>query len=184
MSGAGIDACCLIDLLATGHSEAILEAAGFEWHLPTAVDGEVQYIRQHDPNQPGQFVLVPVDLLSLKASGVLHVCAPANQAEQDRFVHYAAQFRSDGEAMCIAIAEQRGWVVATDDRKAIRVATQAGLTIVSCPELVKRWADASSPDAATLSKALQDIEILAQFRPTPANREYQWWVDALKYGMP
>ena len=139
MSSAAIDACCLIDLLATGHVEAILRAAGFDWHLPSAVQGEVQHVRQHDPAQPGQFLKVAVDLSPLDRLGrACRLCGPADQTEQDRFVHYAAQFRSDGEAMCIAIAEQRGWVVATDDRKAIRVAQQAGLTVVSCPELVKR----------------------------------------------
>lgn len=120
MPDAVIDACCLIDLLATGHVEAILRAAGFDWHLPSAVQGEVQHVRQHDPAQPGQFLKVAVDLSPLIASGMLKTCGPANQTEQDRFVHYAAQFRSDGEAMCIALAEQRKWALATDDRKAIR----------------------------------------------------------------
>ena len=32
-----IDACCLFDLLASGHSEAILRACGYAWHLPVAV---------------------------------------------------------------------------------------------------------------------------------------------------
>jgi len=179
MSSATIDACCLIDLLATQHMEAILRAAGFDWHLPTAVEGEVQYVRQHDLARPAKFVKVVVDLSALKTSGMLQVCLPGNQAEQDRFIHYAAQFRSDGEAMCIAIAEQRGWVVATDDRKAIRVAQRAGLTVVSCPELVKRWANATGPVQATLTKVLQDIHVLAQFKPNPAMPEYQWWVDEL-----
>jgi hypothetical protein len=179
MSSAAIDACCLIDLLASGHVEAILRAAGFDWHLPTAVEAEVLHVRQYDPAQPGQFVKVAVDLTPLKTSGVLQVCAPGNLNEQSRFVHYAAQFRSDGEAMCIAIAEQRAWVVATDDRKAIRVAKQAGLTVVSCPELVKRWADATGPDQATLNKVLQDIQMLAHFKPNPTMPEYQWWVDEL-----
>ena len=53
MSSAAIDACCLIDLLASGHAEAILRASGFSWHLPAAVQGEVQYLRQYDPAQPG-----------------------------------------------------------------------------------------------------------------------------------
>lgn len=179
-----IDACCLIDLLATGHVEAILRAAGLDWHLPSAVEGEVQHVRQHDLTQPGQFLKVAVDLTPLKTSGVLPVCAPGDQTEQDRFVHYAAQFRSDGEAMCIAVAEQRGWVVATDDRKAIRVAQQAGLTVVSCPELVKRWADATKPDQATLHKVLQDIQVLAQFKPNSSMPEYQWWVDELAKAPP
>lgn len=179
MPSAAIDACCLIDLLATGHLEAIPRAAGLDWHLPTAVEGEVQHVRQYDPAQPGRFLKVPVALSPLKASGVLQVCAPADQTEQDRFVHYAAQFRSDGEAMCIAIAEQRGWAIATDDRKAIRVAQQAGLRVVSCPMLVKRWADATKPDQTTLCKILQDIQVLAQFKPNPIMPEYQWWVDEL-----
>jgi hypothetical protein len=76
-------------------------------------------------------------------------------------------------------AEQRKWVVATDDRRAIRVAQQAGLTVVSCPELVKAWADATVPDRAALSKVLEDIQVLAQFKPNPTMPEYQWWVDEL-----
>lgn len=184
MTGAAIDACCLIDLLASGQVEAILRAAGFDWHLPTAVQGEVQHVRQHDPAQPGQIIKVAVDLSPMISSGLLHLCSPDDQSEQDRFVHYAAQFRSDGEAMCIGLAEQRGWVIATDDRKAIRIARQAGLTVVSGPELMKRWADATGPAQATLHKVLQDIQVLAQFKPNPTLPEYQWWVDELAKGQP
>ena len=184
MPDAAIDACCLIDLLASGHVEAILRAAGFDWHLPSAAQGEVQHVRQYDPAQPGQFLKVAVDLSPLIASGVLHVCGPNDQTEQDRFVHYAAQFRSDGEAMCIALAEQRGWSLATDDRKAIRVAQQAGLTVVSCPVLVKRWADTTKPDQATLCKVLQDIQVLAQFKPNSMTPEHQWWADELAKAKP
>ena len=166
-------------MLASGQVEAILRAEGFDWRLPTAVEGEVQHVQQYDLTQVGQFVKVAVDLSRLKSSGILQTCAPAKQAELDRFVHYAAQFRSDGEAMCIAVAEQRGWVVATDDRKAIRVAQQAGLTVVSCPETVKRWADGTGPDRATLNRVLQDIEALAQFKPNASMPEHQWWLDEL-----
>jgi hypothetical protein len=184
MSDAAIDACCLIDLLALGNAEAILRANSFTWHLPSAVQGEVQYLRQHDPAQPGQMVKVPADLSGLISSGVLTVCVPANQPELDRFTHYAAIFRSDGEAMCLAIAEQRKWVVATDDRKAIRVAQRANLMVVSCPELVKAWADATRPDQAMLYKLLQDIQLLAQFKPNPTMPRHQWWIDELAKGSP
>ena len=52
---AVIDACCLIDLLASGQAEAILRATGHAWHLPTSVQAEVKYVRQHDPDNPGAF---------------------------------------------------------------------------------------------------------------------------------
>ena len=179
MPAAAMDACCLIDLLASGRAEAILRAGGFTWQLPSAVHGEVQYLRQYDPAQPGKVVKVPADLSGLISSRVLTVCAPQNKQELDRYTHYATLFRSDGESMCLALAERRGWVVATDDRKAIRVAKQAGLKVVSCPELVKAWADAAGPDQATLNKVLQDIHVLAQFKPNPSMPEYKWWVDRL-----
>jgi len=147
--------------------------------MPSAVQGEVQYHRQHDPTRPGKIVAVPVDLSGLISSCVLTLCDPQNQQELDQFIHYAALFRSDGEAMCLALAERRKWIVATDDRKAIRVAQQAGLTVVSCPELVKSWADATGPGQASLNKVLQDMEVLAQFKPNPSMPAYQWWADQL-----
>src|SRR5262249_23818833 len=168
LPAAAIDACCLFDLLASGDAEAILRASNFSWQLPSAVQGEVQYVRQHDPAQPGKLVKVPANLSALIGSGVLTVCDPQNQQELDRFTHYAALFRSDGESMCLALAEQRGWMVATDDRRAIRVAQQAGLTVVSCPQLAKAWADATSPDHATLLRVLQYIQLLAQLKPNPS----------------
>jgi predicted nucleic acid-binding protein len=129
-------------------------------------------------------VKVPASLSGLIASGLLTICDPQNQQELDRFTHYATLFRSDGESMCLALAEQRGWVVATDDRRAIRVAQQAGLTVVSCPQLLKTWADATTPDQATLLRVLQNIEILAQFKPNTSMPEYPWWVDQLARASP
>lgn len=184
MPDATIDACCLIDLLASGNAEGILRAGSFAWHLPSAVQAEIQYCRQYDPTQPGKTVTVPADLSGMISSGVLTLCDPESQQELDQFTQYAAMFRSDGEAMCLALAEQRKWVVATDDRRAIRVAQQAGMTVVSSPELVKTWADEAGPDQAALTRVLQDIQVLAQFKPNRTMPKYQWWVDALANGGP
>ncbi|MEX2139676.1 MAG: hypothetical protein WD894_10470 [Pirellulales bacterium] len=177
MPDAAIDACCLIDLLASGEAEEILRASGFTWNLPAAVQAEVHYRRVHDPAQPGQTIMVPVDLSPMIGAGLLTVCGPQTQQELDQFTQYATIFRSDGEAMCLAIAGERKWIVATDDRRAIRIAHQAGLTVVSSPELVKAWADATSPDQVALERVLQDIQVLAQFKPNPTMPEFQWWVD-------
>jgi hypothetical protein len=124
-------------------------------------------------------VSIPVDLSALISLGVLNVCDPQSQQELERFTHYAALFRSDGEAMCLAVAEQRRWILATDDRRAINVARQVGLTVVSCPEIVKAWADATKPARTALSKVLHDIQVLAQFKPNKNMQEYQWWVNEL-----
>jgi hypothetical protein len=179
LAPAPIDACCLIDLLVSGHFEAILRANGYAWQLPRAVQAEVQYVRQYDPVKKVPFVRATVDLSTHLASGLLTPCQPDDPGEQARFVGYAAQFRSDGEAMCLALAESRRWPVATDDRRAIRVATQAGLTVISCPQLVKRWVDVTKPDSATIIQVLTDIQTLAQFRPHAAMPEAAWWYKQL-----
>jgi hypothetical protein len=82
--------------------------------------------------------------------------------------------------MCLALAEVRGWSVASDDRRAIRIAKQAGLAVASCPQLVKTYADATTLPRATLIQLLQDIQVLAQFVPNQSMPEYQWWVDQLR----
>jgi hypothetical protein len=176
---AVIDACCLIDLLVSGQGEAILRAIGHAWHLPVAVQGEVKYLRQYDPAQAGAFLNVPADLTPHLGSGLLTPCQPEDPHEQARFVHYATLFRSDGESMCLALAESRGWPVATDDRRAIRVAEGAGLTVISCPELVNGWVNATRSDPATVVQALTDFQTLAQFRPNLTMPESAWWLSQL-----
>ncbi len=176
---AAIDACCLIDLLASGRAEEILRASGLAWHLPVAVQGEVRYQRRHDAAQAGAILTDPADLSPYIASGLLIPCQPDDPQEQARFVQYATVFRSDGEAMCLALAESRGWTVATDDKKAIKVAEKAGLKVISCPQLVKAWADATRPDAATVARVMTDIQTLAQFRPNSMMPEAVWWAAQL-----
>jgi hypothetical protein len=179
MPDAAIDACCLIDLLVSGHAEDILRSCGHTWHLPDAVQTEVKFIRQPDTKQPGKVISVPVDLSPLLSTGLLNSCHVESPQETDLFVHYATQFRSDGEAMCLALAESRHWIMATDDRKAIRIAQQAGLTVACCPELVRQWAQVAQPDQAILTRAIQAIETFAHFRPNATMPEYQWWNNQL-----
>jgi hypothetical protein len=130
---AVIDASCLIDLLVSGLAEEILRANAFIWNLPIAGKDEVRYIRRYDASQPGALINEPADLGPHLTSGLLTPCQPDDPPEEARFVHYAAHFRSDGEAMCLALAESRGWTVATDDRKAILIAAGAGQPVISCP---------------------------------------------------
>jgi hypothetical protein len=174
-SPAVIDACCLIDLLVTGRAAEILRASGFTWHLPIAVRDEVRYVRRHDPARAGGYLDEPVDLGPYLTAGLLTPCQPSDEHEQEQFVRYAARFCSEGEAMCLALARSRGWTVATDDRKAIRVAAEEGLTVISCPGLVKAWADATRPDPGVIERVLSDIETLVRFRPGPSMPGSSWW---------
>ncbi len=63
--------------------------------------------------------------------------------------------------------------------EAIRLGQAAGQTVISCPEIVKLWADTAQPAALVLQGALKDIQFLAQFRPNSSMPCYQCWNDQL-----
>ncbi len=156
-----------------------MQANRYDWLVPIAVVAELKYERTLDPEDPAKTINRPINLQPLLDRKLLQFCQPAPGLEVARFVQYAAQFRSDGEAMCLAIAETRGCVLATDDRKAIRLGQQAGLTVLSCPELMKRWADVSGASASDLRSALLGIERFAQFRPNSSMPWADWWCERL-----
>ena len=109
------------------------------------------------------------------ANGVLKSCAPANEAEVERYIHYASIFRSAGEAMCLGIAQSRIWTIITDDRRAIRIAQQAGMTVASAPQLFHSWAAASHVPESVLGRILRDVPTLAQFKPYSGMPLASWW---------
>jgi len=179
MSVAVLDACCLIDLLASGKTADVLAGTGQKWLLPTAVQAEIRYVRAVDPQNAEQTINLPVDLQPLFDAKLLESCDVNGQAELERFVSYATRFRSDGDAMCLAIAESRNCTVATDDRKMIRIASDAGIPVVSCPEIMKQWAEVSRASASDINAALHGIERLAQFRPSQSMPCAAWWAQQI-----
>lgn len=175
MSERIIDACCLINLYATGTEDTILQACGEFWVL-----GQVQHealcIRRVDDDDPTRLVPQEIDLSGAIAAGVIQTCQLEGQDEVDAFVRFAMEL-DDGEASCLAIAVSRGWTVATDDRKARRIASENGISLTSTPELIQRWVDVTSPSEATVAEVLKKIELFAKFRPRRSDPLNAWWTD-------
>jgi hypothetical protein len=182
MPDAVIDACCVIDLCASGHPEAVLAASGFRWFIPAVVIGEARYLHQPDPDDPRRLVPVPLDLSPFLTAGLLTACDLEGEEESRRFVQLATLFRSDGEAACLAIAKTRAWTLATDDRKARREAGLLGVPVVTTPELLKAWADASGAKKAKVARLLQDIQTYARFTPHKTMPLHAWWVKTANAG--
>ena len=63
-----------------------------------------------------------------------------SDAEETVFINYASEI-DDGEAATGAIAINRNWAIATDDKKATKFLSQESpsLQIVSTPEIIKYW---------------------------------------------
>ena len=86
----------------------------------------------------------------------------------------------DGEAMTGAIAANRGFAVAIDDRKARRVLGRkdSGLRLVSTLELVHRWSMGVSEEET--NRALQAMRYGARYVPGNRDPLYDWWRNAVE----
>jgi len=161
MHDVALDACCLINLCAAGTilggelplagprrrgrrgtaaSPKPGSGVGLNLHVPSKVAEETLYILQQDPDDASKLVKVPIDLDHYTAAGLLHECDLQGPEETELFVQMAAQL-GDGEAACFAISANRGWALATDDRRARRFAAESSLAVITTPELVKLWAE-------------------------------------------
>lgn len=173
-----LDACVLINLLASGEVVGILRAAARDSFICTAVEGKSIYLRNDDPKTP----LEPIELRPLIDSGLLIVCNIEGAQEAELYVDYASAL-DDGEAMSLAIALSRGFILATDERKARRLFLEAApdpRSLTSTSELLRRWAEAEAIMSDRLKEALLNIERRSRYQPSATDPDYQWWLDSCR----
>lgn len=190
MEDVVVDACCLINLLAAEgvlptppaprgkgkatRSKDVPSALEATLHVPTVVVRESLYLLRPDDDDETRLVKAPIDLNPYFAHGVLCECEVMGAEETDLFVQYATRL-DDGEAACLAIAKNRGWSLATDDRPATTLAGQAGVPVWTTAELVKHWAKKTVAKKPEIAAILSNIQRFAKFVPRPNSREAAWW---------
>jgi predicted nucleic acid-binding protein len=176
MTDVVLDTCCLINLCAVGDLRTWLPQKALKWYLPRAVADEAIFLKATSEDTTVQ--KSPVDLSLYQDAGVLIPCDVAVGSETDLFVRLAVDM-DDGEAMALAIAETRGWSLASDDRKAMKVARRRGVQVLTTAEVIRDWsADTHVPHEGIVT-ALTRIERLARFIPAPDYPLYEWWCEIL-----
>jgi predicted nucleic acid-binding protein len=173
MADAIIDACCFINLYATDDIRGFLTASGWDWHIPRAVLAESLYVRTRGAD--GKESRERVEANPYIAENLIRVVEVEKGEEVNLYVQLASEL-DDGEAMALAIARVRSWVLATDDRKARRFATDLGVQVVGTPELIKQWAMAANILPSTIKALLANVEFGARFVPPESAPGYEWWV--------
>ncbi len=172
-----LDACALINLLASGEIESILSATASEIMICAAVQKESLYLRSDDPHDQ---LPEPIHLDDFLRAGVFSVCDMEGEKEETLYVDYASQL-DDGEAMSLAIANARGYSLATDDRKARRIFLEsvgAKNRLISTSDLIRRWAERKSVSAIRLKSVLLSIQRRANFLLARSDTNFVWWRDA------
>jgi predicted nucleic acid-binding protein len=169
-----VDACCLINLYASKNVLDILRVVDSGLFVPDLIKKESLFIRKEDEQDPTVMVPEAIDLTEALAEGLLHPCQLENEIEAQQFVQFASSV-DDGEAICLALAKCRNWVVATDDRKAIRLAKAERIDIITTAEIVKLWSDSTYAPDATIAEILRRIERFARFNPRKGSPLHDWW---------
>ena len=113
------DTSIALNLLATNVSLSVLQSVEMDCFVCSSVVAETLYIRCDDPTQPREAVSIDPWL----QSGRVKIASLDSPLEEELYVQSAADL-DDGEAMSLAICRARGYALATDDRKARRIASQ------------------------------------------------------------
>lgn len=174
-----LDACVLINLLASGEFDGITDSANREFALCSKVREESMFLR---PDDAGTLVLEPIALDEHVDSGRLRILFIEGDEEETLYVNYAANL-DDGEAMSMALAESRGFVLATDDRKARRLFADvlgASSHLLSTAELLRDWADTHSVPPERVKSALHRIMNRARYTPNQNDSNFLWWLNAAR----
>ncbi len=165
------DSSVLLNLLATDSLGNIAVANGWQWAICPVVREESRKLRD-----PVSDEMVLTDLTPLVSTGVLQVLDLSGEAEQLCYVEQS-MLVDDGEAMSIAIAAQRGFELAMDDKQAANHARRSfpRLRLWSTPEIIQQWAAAAKVEPKRLRNALQLIESRARYFPPKAHPLAEWW---------
>ena len=181
-----LDACCLINLAAADALSTWLGELGLRWGLPEAVLAEALFLRRGaEPpaddvhSNTADAAREPILLDPHIEIGLLTVVRPETEVELTAYVALAAEL-DDGEAMALALAQSRGWHLATDDRKAIRLAGEAGVPVLTTPAVLKRWVDRLGPSDTEVGTALSAIRDRARFLPGGRDPLCDWWMDRVR----
>jgi predicted nucleic acid-binding protein len=173
LGSVSADADVLMNLLATNCAVEMLKDLGMVFIVSPAVASESIYLESADVS--GERDLV--DLLTLEEAGVLE---RTNLGDNDvELLIELVQQVDDGEAQAIAIAEERGLPLATDDRKARLVAEERGNVLLSTPEVLQLRQVTANVSDSRVSSILRLIERRSHYRPPADHRLYDWWMRLL-----
>ncbi len=165
-----LDACVVINLVATNRPLLEYSPSGTPFLLGERAAEEALYLAPADETEPQR-----IDIAAPPTSDGVQIVRLAGE-ENGLFVELAHML-DDGEAEAMAIAASRGMALATDDRKARRVATElpSAIRLVSTSDLMRSWASTNEIADAAVSAALVAIERRASFVPARNDPNREWW---------
>lgn len=187
-----LDACCLINLFATGRAEEILQALPQRFAVARYVaEHEVLEIDSNaaEEDNEGRRVSLSPRISELVGKRLMTTLAVSSGDEQRELVHFAVHL-DDGEAHTCALAITSGAQVATDDKKAIRVLRAAWRDsaseredlepVLRTSELLFGWADRDRVPEHDLAVIVRAVARRATFLPPKSDPHFDRWMKLLE----
>ncbi|MEA5418510.1 hypothetical protein VB712_04675 [Spirulina sp. CCNP1310] len=174
-----LDACCVLNLCASGHLLKIIQSIPAKVVITEVVRARELLTLQRLVNENNQDIN-PFE--SAIETGLLTVADFNSEAEEETFVNYASQLRDDGESATCAIAMHRDWAIATDDKKAIAFFQQEAphLQIFSTLAMIKNWSEVENISKETLRSSLNAIKTWGRYIPHRGHPLLHWWENLLR----
>jgi hypothetical protein len=172
-----LDACSLINLYATRRIAAILGSHPGRFGVVDTVRREAGYVFRGGDG-PDATEREPIDLGPLEKMGLITTLAADSEDETLTYIDLTLEM-DDGEAMTGAIAVHGGFTVVTDDRKALRVLSERGVTCETTLDLIKGWAERTNVPRNELRMALLNVRQRARYVPHRTHHLRAWWDEAM-----
>ena len=174
-----LDSCSILNFYASAHFESILSSLDGEACIVDYVLRESQYIRTSLENGEEGKESVPLD--NAVGTGVLRVLELRSDEEFERFLALAVRL-DDGEAATLAVAVSTAGVLITDDRKAITIAGELSVPVLTTLDILYGWAENTGQSQETIREALVNIRFQARYVPGKGHPLQAWWRSMLDSG--
>ena len=168
-----LDACAVVNLWACRRMGDVLSGIEGRVAIADVVKRESQYVLVGGTGDDA-LEREAIDLASMIESGALDVIEPRDDEELLTFIDLTRDL-NDGEAMTLALAIHRSGVIVTDDRKALRLSREAGVSLLTSLDLLKNWSESASIPPSELRHVLGDLRERGRFEPSRQHPLRAWW---------
>jgi predicted nucleic acid-binding protein len=174
MKSIVIDTCCLINLYASGRFAELISSNMDQAVIPAKVFDESLYIRQPSSDDPEVLENEAIELQVIKKLPNVIITDLLGSEELEKFIDLTSLI-DDGESACIAIAYCRELCIASDDRKAQKVAQEHNISCTSTPKIIKTWSSTKNITKPDILQVIHNIERFANYSPHHTSEYYAWW---------
>lgn len=170
-----VDACSVLNLLATRRETAIVQALDLHLVVTPQVSSEALTLWT-PPDADGQRTREPTSTDALHLGGYLETRELAGDAVIDAFISAAARIQ-DADASCIALAGASGLPLLTDDRKERRIARDLfpSIELVSTLDVLADAGRALGWSEPEFRAAAHDLRWRGNFAPPRSDPRGQWY---------